>query len=321
MIRYTWILLIALTFVLVATGCQNQKSNVIPEKETKEEEGDGTTPPYDFTWSDETVSDRTITFTSNVTDKKLLWDFGDGSTSAELKPAHQYNKKGFYTISLTVDGDTANTVTREIGVGYPIYFGYTGLLLVGEKIVFEPKQSFGTIPEGTKFLWSFGDGQTSEEPAPVHIYKDTGLYNLSLKINNNYNASGYYQIQISGRPVNAENIAGTRTFKFTHIVKGGGYDTTYQLPDQAVNIQYINPLTIHLAKIPGCNAPETDLTYNKKLSSNTVHVYSYQQDYTEMKVYYDYVADTVMIYDRFTYVGPNSSGGVVIYYDNIGRDH
>jgi len=34
-----------------------------------------------------------------------LWDFGDGETSAEQNPSHEYNRVGNYTVSLTVSND------------------------------------------------------------------------------------------------------------------------------------------------------------------------------------------------------------------------
>lgn len=33
---------------------------------------------------------------------------------------------------------------------------------------------------GFRFLWDFGDGTTSTEPSPIHIYENEGLYNVKL---------------------------------------------------------------------------------------------------------------------------------------------
>jgi hypothetical protein len=40
------------------------------------------------------------------------WDFGDGKTSTEANPRHEYNKPGSYTISLTITDDRGNTATQ-----------------------------------------------------------------------------------------------------------------------------------------------------------------------------------------------------------------
>ncbi|UCC93938.1 MAG: PKD domain-containing protein, partial [Thermoplasmata archaeon] len=33
---------------------------------------------------------------------EYVWDFGDGTTSTELLPNHEYDKSGLYTVTLTV---------------------------------------------------------------------------------------------------------------------------------------------------------------------------------------------------------------------------
>lgn len=38
------------------------------------------------------------------------------------------------------------------------------------------------LANGAKFLWEFGDGQTSEKPGPVHVYLRPGLYAVKLTV-------------------------------------------------------------------------------------------------------------------------------------------
>lgn len=47
-------------------------------------------------------------------------------------------------------------------------------------------KSFGYI---SSWLWDFGDGSISEEKNPTHIYKNPGIYNISLTISNGNNFS------------------------------------------------------------------------------------------------------------------------------------
>ena len=50
--------------------------------------------------------------TGEITD--VLWDFGDGSTSADLAPNHRYDQPGVYTITLIVNGPSgADTLRKE----------------------------------------------------------------------------------------------------------------------------------------------------------------------------------------------------------------
>ncbi len=58
----------------------------------------------------------TINNTTNI--QSVLWDFGDGTTSTEQNPIHEYATAGTYTVTLTVtyhDGNT-QTITKEIEV-------------------------------------------------------------------------------------------------------------------------------------------------------------------------------------------------------------
>lgn len=42
-----------------------------------------------------------------------LWDFGDGAQSVERNPAHFYANPGFYTVTLTITGDSGTFVVRK----------------------------------------------------------------------------------------------------------------------------------------------------------------------------------------------------------------
>lgn len=59
------------------------------------------------------------------------WDFGDGSTPAELDktPTHVYNEEGTFTVTVTVSGDNVEpmtgTVDVTIGGSYALYFQTT----------------------------------------------------------------------------------------------------------------------------------------------------------------------------------------------------
>jgi PKD repeat protein len=41
------------------------------------------------------------------------WDFGDGSTSTDQNPSHEYLENGYYTVSLTVEDDSGDEDTYE----------------------------------------------------------------------------------------------------------------------------------------------------------------------------------------------------------------
>lgn len=45
------------------------------------------------------------------------WDFGDGSTSSEAQPSHQYERPGWYNVTLLVIGKDSNNDTAIVNIG------------------------------------------------------------------------------------------------------------------------------------------------------------------------------------------------------------
>ena len=62
------------------------------------------------------------------------------------------------------------------------------------------------------YLWDFGDGDTSHQFSPNHVYKDTGTYTVTLTVvdTNSCNARATYskKIRVSIAPNGACNISG-----------------------------------------------------------------------------------------------------------------
>ena len=116
-----------------------------------------------------------------------LWDFGDGETSTEQNPIHTYDKRGTYTVTLTVTGPAgSDTVTKNdlITVSYAVpESDFTAIPTDGTVplIVDFTNMSTGTI---TEWLWDFGDGHTSTEENPAHIYRIPGTFSVSLTVTN-----------------------------------------------------------------------------------------------------------------------------------------
>lgn len=118
-----------------------------------------------------------------------LWDFGDGETSTDRNPVHEYVQPGEYEVSLTVttDGGT-NTVVR------PGYIVVSAVPMVD----FDASPTGGSAPLNVQFtdrsmpgtsaitswFWEFGDGTTSSAQNPLHIYSAPGSYTVSLTARN-----------------------------------------------------------------------------------------------------------------------------------------
>ena len=71
-------------------------------------------PVADFTY---TYNNGVYQFVNNSTNATTyLWDFGDGSTSTEFEPQHQYSVSGNYTVTLIAESNCgSDTATQDIG--------------------------------------------------------------------------------------------------------------------------------------------------------------------------------------------------------------
>jgi PKD repeat protein len=117
-----------------------------------------------------------------------LWDFGDGTTSAEQHPVHDYSLAGNYTVSLQATNDEgSDTKTR------PDYITVTPLVLPVAD--FTANTTSGLVPlavsfidtssgSPTSWLWTFGDGTMATDQNPVHVYATAGTYTVSLEVSN-----------------------------------------------------------------------------------------------------------------------------------------
>ncbi len=139
----------------------------------------------DFTASPTTaLVGQTITFT-NLTQNAdtYLWDFGDGNTSTAENPTYAYSTPGTYTVELVATNSTFGISDTAIKTNYiTIYdsvnadFSYT----IQNMTVTFTNQSTGA----DSYLWDFGDGNTSVDIDPVHVYANPGEYTVKLVASN-----------------------------------------------------------------------------------------------------------------------------------------
>ncbi|HZG26579.1 MAG TPA: PKD domain-containing protein [Chitinophagaceae bacterium] len=117
------------------------------------------------------------------------WDFGDGSTSAEANPANTYTRPGSYTVKLffTTKGGCTDSAIYPLSVHVGTRPAVNFTASPREACALQPV-AFTDLSNGapvTRWLWKFGDGTTSTESKPVHIYGDTGYYHVTLIASNN----------------------------------------------------------------------------------------------------------------------------------------
>ncbi len=113
-----------------------------------------------------------------------LWDFGDGKTSTEQNPTHQYLHSGTYTVTLTVS-NAAGTSMPRIKPGYVIVTnevdaGFTADVRTGHAPL---TVNFTDRSTGYPMYWrwDFGDGSpfVSTRNA-THTYQNVGRFYVNL---------------------------------------------------------------------------------------------------------------------------------------------
>ena len=119
-----------------------------------------------------------------------VWNFGDGNVQTFSAPpfTHLYNASGSYTVTLkTIDAagctdSTANTQTIVISNPAAGFTRSDSIACPNHIISFT---NTSTGPSLT-YLWSFGDGITSNATNPTHAYTTEATYTVTLAITDQY---------------------------------------------------------------------------------------------------------------------------------------
>ena len=124
-----------------------------------------------------------IEFTNTSSDaSEYSWDFGDNSSSQAKDPSHMYESWGNMNVTLTATGKGgSSSLTKTLIVVPPDPTADFNMsknkAAVGEIVSFTNLATYATSCN-----WNFGDGTTSSEDNPTHIYESEGNFNVSLSI-------------------------------------------------------------------------------------------------------------------------------------------
>lgn len=133
---------------------------------------------------------ETITFQNNsINGTSYSWSFQNGTpaTSTAIVPSVSFPSSGTYTVDLIVSGPGgSDTVSQQIQVqvSQPIVADFS----VNDTILFLPSAILTCANQSQNangYLWDFGDGSTSQDVNPWHMYTQTGFYTVLLTGANN----------------------------------------------------------------------------------------------------------------------------------------
>ncbi len=124
---------------------------------------------------------------SNNNNQTYYWTFGDGSSSFQMYPVHQYIGNGPWTACLTVIDSMANCSDQYCVVITNPVIGNCNANFIATVDSSTYLTAFTNTSTGnfTNYFWSFGDGTSSTNPNPTHIYASQGSYLACLTVYNN----------------------------------------------------------------------------------------------------------------------------------------
>ncbi|MGS0528289.1 PKD domain-containing protein [Zobellia nedashkovskayae] len=144
----------------------------------------------------------TVNFTgSNSSDPdsgdtlSYLWDFGDGSTSTQENPSHEF-AAGTYDVVLTVTDDasqprsnSATAIRIEAGIANRIPVAVSSADAINGNapltVKFTGSTSSDPDDDDLSYSWNFGDGSTSISEDPTHEFSAAGTYEVVLTVTDN----------------------------------------------------------------------------------------------------------------------------------------
>ncbi len=145
---------------------------------TEIEEGDSVSFTVD--WTDPGVLDE----------HTVVWDFGDGTDTADQNPTHRFMQDGTYTVLVTVTDDDGGQATKpfiiEVDNVAPVPTISVSITQIAENETVQFAAS--AVDKGpldtVTFHWDFGDDSDPlyiNDATPIHRYLDNGVYRVTLR--------------------------------------------------------------------------------------------------------------------------------------------
>jgi gliding motility-associated-like protein len=200
------------------------------------------------------TADCKAPFTVNFTDESTnatgyTWYFGDGNTSTQQNPSHTYNNTGRFTVKLVVTN--ANGCSDSV-------------IKTNHIVIARPQATIANVPDSgcipfsktfsaslnitdpvTSYMWNFGDGNTSTDASPTHLFSLAGTYNISLVV---VTASGCTNTTIvtggvvtNSKPTvnfsaNPLSACAKNPITFTNLSTGGGTRWLWEFGDSTRSV-------------------------------------------------------------------------------------
>jgi gliding motility-associated-like protein len=113
------------------------------------------------------------------------WSFGDGGTSTDKQPFHQYAANGTYTVKLVITGayGCKDSITHDVIVNPSPAAFFTATTNCSSA----PVQFTDSSANAVSWQWNFGDASPlNNTQSPLHLFPGSGTYDVMLKVTNTF---------------------------------------------------------------------------------------------------------------------------------------
>lgn len=184
------------------------------------------------------------------------WDFGDpgsgaGNTSSLQNPTHVYNAAGTYNVTLNVTntGGCTATIAKQVVIYAKPTVNFSITPGCANDSTHFISSTYVNLAAIVSWQWNFGDGYSSNQQDPYHIYANAGSYTVLLTVTDTAGCqnsithvavvtlppTAFFQVSAqncSGLPVTFTDMStvSSGTIVSWHWEFGDGSDTLIQAP-------------------------------------------------------------------------------------------
>jgi gliding motility-associated-like protein len=128
---------------------------------------------------------------TSLAGQQFFWNFGDGTTSTEVNPVHEYPNIATYHVSLVVIDSTTCNIIDSTAMDINVYprpeADFTAAPM--PPVVNRPTIFTNLSSGATEYKWFFGDGEyilKKSSDTVSHQYNSTGTFNVCMIAYNEY---------------------------------------------------------------------------------------------------------------------------------------
>ena len=142
-----------------------------------------------------------------------FWEFKDGASSNLQNPEHIFTNAGEYNVELysSQGGTLVGNVTIKVYPDLIIQIETDSIMgCIPMDVQFRPDITKDPDITITSYLWTFGDGGSSNQAEPIYTYNSEGIYDISLQVTTSIgecNKTEIFSDYVTVRGVEAKFVA------------------------------------------------------------------------------------------------------------------